>query len=414
MTLISKLEDRLKEKIIAVVFLIFIYYMGFTILYEANTSAENVDKLSKISEESGYISILEEKIDEVNKIYVHGLENHDKFISLWAMTNIAIGKQVFDDASYGYVIRDSQGKLHLQDKDIAEEEMKKYSDSMFRLYQRLEDKKIAFSYIQAPYKAIENYTLLPRGIELYGNKKSDTFLSQLADKDVPCRDIRKWVKDDNIDKADMFFKTDHHWKTETAFWAYQKIFDFLKIDMKLSKLDDFYRNRQNFSSDTYENCFLGSTGRRVGKDISGLDDYTYIYPNFDTDYDVYNMLNDENHPFKSGNFRESIEVSNLLTSEDYNSNRYSTYFQWDYGNLIIRNKKVDNGYKVLLVKDSYSLPLAAFLSTAVSELHMIDMREATDIDIANYSEKHDIDAVIVMYSSGAFKDEMFSFGKQQK
>lgn len=452
---------KLKQKIITAIFLIFIFYMGMNILYNEHISAENVDKSEENSPKSGYNK-------KLNSIYVDGLEKHDEFIRLWAWTNLAIGKQVFDDASYKYVIRDSMGKLHLQDKDLSLDTLKTYSDNLTELYKKEVAENIPFVYIQAPYKSIENYTVLPRGIQLYGNKKSDGFLELLAENKVPHEDIRDWVAkniEDNIetndsietsnitepnesseesqinkarqdnhtnnlndmsdlnkekitinneyklDRSQMFYKTDHHWKTETAFWAYQKIFDYLKNHMNLIELDDYYRDRENYLAIDYPQSFLGSVGRRVGKDISGLDDYRYIKPNFTTNYEVYNMLHSEDEVFKSGDFSQAIEVSKLLTSEDYNTNRYSAYFQWDYGNLIINNRLVDNDYRVLIVKDSYSLPVAAFLSTAVSQLHMIDMREATDIDIADYSKKHDIDAVIVMYSSGAFKDEMFDFVK---
>lgn len=438
--------------------------MGASILYNEHISEENVDKSEEKSSKSGYN-------EKLNSMYVEGLEKHDEFIRLWAWTNLAIDKQVFDDASYGYVIRDSLGKLHLQDKDLPLDTIKTYSEKLTELYKKERAENIPFVYIQAPYKAIENYTTLPRGIELYGNKKSDEFLDLLAENEVPHEDIREWVEEnveDNIktndsdetsenndlnqineisegtqtskskqdnhtnnlndvndmnkekiktnneyklDRSQMFYKTDHHWKTETAFWAYQRIFDYLKNDMNLIELDDYYKDRENYIAIDYPQSFLGSVGRRVGKDISGLDDYRYIKPNFTTDYEIFNMLYNEEEAFKSGDFSQSIEVSKLITSEDYNTNRYSAYFQWDYGNLIINNKLVDNDYRVLIVKDSYSLPVAAFLSTAVRQLHMIDMREATEIDIADYSKKHDIDAVIVMYSSGAFKDEMFDFEK---
>lgn len=81
------------------------------------------------------------------------------------------------------------------------------------------------------------------------------------------------------------------------------------------------------------------------------------------------------------------------------------------GNLIIKNKKIDNDIKILMVKDSYALPVAAFLSTCVSELHMVDLRDTPTVKLNDYINEHDFDAVVVMYNTEVFNDIMFEFEK---
>lgn len=147
----------------------------------------------------------------------------------------------------------------------------------------------------------------------------------------------------------------------------------------------------------------------MGKAVSGLDDYTFIEPNFETNYLIYDGLVSTDIPAFSGDFRKAIVKEYILNNDDVTSNKHATYFEWDYGNLIIKNTLQSNDLKVLLIKDSYSLPMAAFLSTVVEELHMIDMRDASTITLLDYVQAHGIDIVIVMYNTEAFNYTMFNF-----
>lgn len=64
-----------------------------------------------------------------------------------------------------------------------------------------------------------------------------------------------------------------------------------------------------------------------------------------------------------------------------------------------------------MIKDSYALPVAAFLSTCVSELHMVDLRDTPKVKLNEYINEHDFDAVFVMYNTEVFNDVMFGFEK---
>ena len=156
-------------------------------------------------------------------------------------------------------------------------------------------------------------------------------------------------------------------------------------------------------------CYLGSLGRRVGKSVSGLDDYTFIEPNFKTDYKIYNGVTSKTNPIFKGNFHKAIVKDNILTSNDVTSNKHATYFEWDYGDLIIKNTLIDNDVKILLIKDSYSLPLAAFLSTCVSELDMVDLRDTPKVDLQKKIADGDFDVVLVLYNTEVFNETMFGF-----
>ena len=98
-----------------------------------------------------------------------------------------------------------------------------------------------------------------------------------------------------------------------------------------------------------------------------------------------------------------------MNDKDVETNKYATYFEWDYGYLRVINNMLDDGKNVLLIKDSYALPFAAFLSTAVQEVDMIDLRDDPKVDLDKVIKNNHYDVVIMLYNTESFTDKMFSF-----
>ncbi len=93
----------------------------------------------------------------------------------------------------------------------------------------------------------------------------------------------------------------------------------------------------------------------------------------------------------------------LLYSEDVSANRYASYFQYDYGELIIENRLADNDLHIAIIKDSFALPFTAFLSTAVWKIDMIDLREFEG-SVTQHLMETKPDLVIMMYTNSSFND----------
>jgi hypothetical protein len=79
-------------------------------------------------------------------------------------------------------------------------------------------------YVMTPDKYITGRTEFERGIPYnYANETADTFLTDLKNKGINTLDFRELMKEDGKYTEDSFYKTDHHWKVQTAFWAFTKI-----------------------------------------------------------------------------------------------------------------------------------------------------------------------------------------------
>ncbi len=345
-------------------------------------------------------------IANTNQIYSENVAFSDFFIDVWSESQNVLSAQLLDDAEYGVIIKDSKGNLHFPANDI---NVEAYAQNTINFSNKLKEKSIPFLYIQAPNKDLKGYTDSIVSEYNFSNKNADEFLSILKENHINTFDLREEVIKDDLNRETLFYKTDHHWTTSTAFWTFTKLIDLLeKYDFTVTS-GDYFRNINNYTIQIIEDCYLGSLGRRVGQAVAGLDDYIFIEPRFSTDYTIFDGLVSGDLPAFSGDFHTAIVKEEILNNTDITSNKHATYFEWDYGNLIIKNNLLKNDLKILLIKDSYSLPVAAFLSTCLEELHMIDMRDASTINLLEYVETHEIDMVITMYNTEIFTETMFNF-----
>jgi hypothetical protein len=325
----------------------------------------------------------------------------DDFLNLYSLTQGALNAHLIDDSTYGFIIKDYQGKLHFPRSVY---DTRPYADSVATLS---ENANAPVLFVLAPGKVIEGYTVLPTGGYNYANDNADLFLKTLTTDGLPFLDLRTSIATSSLPESQWFYNTDHHWTTKAAFTAFGDLVSYLNENYGLGiDPDGYYTDSAHYIVTEYPDSFLGSLGRRVGPFVAGVDDYTLIEPNFETDYTV---TSETESLTLNGSFREAILHPDLLKTDDIMLNKHAAYFGMDYGNLVIHNNLADNDIKILLVKDSYSLPLAAFLSTAVEEVHMLDVRDEKAPIVETYLNQRQFDIVIICYNADALSETMFNF-----
>ncbi|HYE67370.1 MAG TPA: hypothetical protein VEA58_02090, partial [Anaerovoracaceae bacterium] len=108
-----------------------------------------------------------------------------------------------------------------------------------------------------------------------------------------------------------------------------------------------------------------------------------------------------------GTFGEAVLTNSYLAEgTPLETNRYAVY-HGDNAELVFVNHNVRSG-KILIIKDSFGLPVYSFLSTVVHEVRALDVRLYQD-SVAEYAEKYQPDVVIVLYNGDCFGDSMFRF-----
>ena len=338
----------------------------------------------------GAISGLETGVNE--NIYAK-----TSYINLFGLTSNILNKHYIMDAHpTNSVVKDNNGQLQFICFEV---DTKPYVDEIAEVKSTLDQMDIPLVYVQTPLKTIEGYTKMPDGIIDYANSNTDRFMNLLAQAGIHTIDLRKNIKEESMDLKSLFYTTDHHWKTQTAFWAVGEVVDYLKetIGMDLDP-NQFYTNKENYSCINYEKSFLGSQGRRVGKYYDGVDDYTLILPNYETSYTV-TIHKTNGSSTHEGTFEEAIVKYHLLKNpDDLFTNRYAAYFGADFPEVIVENHLADNDKKILILKDSFGLPFSAFLSTMVSETRLIDKRYFSG-SLEEYIKAYNPDLVLYVYKS---------------
>lgn len=330
------------------------------------------------------------------------------FIDLFGIMQKAMGKHEMNDFE---VVQDEQGFLHYT---YFGEEAKDTSDlvkSLVSYRKGIKNKKTKFLYTMTPDKNIPGYTTFSKGMPYnYANETASQFLKLLEKEKIATFDFREHLEESQIASEELFYKTDHHWRTETAFWAFGCLLKELKEQHQFPvKNYKEVTDIRNYNQVKYMDSFVGSMGRKNGVYYSGVDDFTLIYPKFATDYE-YHAKTGKGKIETYGSFDQSLlcMLPFYQTGSRYDvmADKYASYLYGNQGIAHIKNKKV-KGPKVLIVKDSFMLPLASYLSTVCSDIYLVDTRYY-DKSVLDYTNSiKDLDYVMVAYNPQDLTEEFF-------
>ncbi len=330
------------------------------------------------------------------------LHNREDYVNLYGWIQKTIGKKIISDAGYGHLYKTKYNQITFT---VAKQDVSDELERMYILKDQLDELNIPLLYVQAPFKLPADEQQLPDNIKDYANDNVDRFLEGLDAKEIAYLDLREGFWAQGMTQNELFFNTDHHWTIDSAFKSYGRIVDRLNEDYGFN-IGEKYINIDNFSRKTYKDYYIGSMGRRVGESFGGVDDFTLITPKFDTDYTLYEREYGEEKVFE-GSFQEAVLTNSYLKEgTPLDTNRYAVY-HGDNTELEFVNHKIDSG-KILMVKDSFGLPIYCFLSTGVHEVRALDVRLYQD-SIVEYAKKYRPDVIMILYNADCFGGNMFQF-----
>ncbi|NLB36604.1 MAG: hypothetical protein GX824_04795, partial [Clostridiales bacterium] len=330
----------------------------------------------------------------------------DDMINIFGLVQKSVGSNYINDMdSNNDIAKLKNGKIvFLINKN--NKRVKKGINNLTAFSEYLEGEGIDYLFVQAPYKISQKNDLLPTGVKDFANANADALLSGIDANGVNTFDLRDEIDNKGIDHYSLFFATDHHWKPTAGLWATREICKKLNSDFGFS-IDTSILEDDKFSSTVYENIFLGSQGKRVGKYYAGTDNFTLLLPKYETSISHYMLRKNGTQKKRSGDFENSmIFKANLEPVDYFKKNTYATYSGGDYQLEIIKNYNL-KGKKIVLLRDSFSCVVSPFLSLAACrELHTIDPRHYEG-SIKEYIEKVNPDIVISLhnpdYQNGYFE-----------
>ncbi|WP_099204224.1 alginate O-acetyltransferase AlgX-related protein [Scatolibacter rhodanostii] len=371
---------------------------------------------------------------EIEEKWITNENKEEVLPSFISETDTIIREQVYNKyayiESYGYlqellnkkeinnfeVVKAKDGTLHYTYFTNGPNEVDVLAERIERLKQTAAESGTQVMYVMTPDKYIRGETEFEKGIPYnFANETADNFLAVLKEKNIDSLDFRELMQQDGEYTASSFYKTDHHWKVETAFWAFTKFVNVLesKYDFSFPNKDK-YLNLNQYNQIVYKNSYIGSMGRKEGKLYSEAEDFTFIYPKFDTDFYFYAQNGPEDIK-TDGRFENSLTFTELLAGErdiyDATNDKYFTYMNGNPGFVEIHNFNEPEGAKVLFIKDSLMVPVASFFSLGCSKVYMIDPRYYSG-NIEEVIKDYEFDYIFVSYTPQNLTEEFFPFYKE--
>lgn len=267
---------------------------------------------------------------------------------------------------------------------------------------------IPFLFVAAPYKIPLSEDVLPDYVSVpdrLTNQAMNELIGKARDAGIKVTDLRQELSATREMLKRYFYRTDQHWTSDGAFRAFQILMDTLHET--LPDVTEHYTDESLWMRNELPAHWLGSFGKKVGTYYAGKDSLIYHLPRFETDM---SFAVPKHNRLTTGSFEEALIQEQYIYEKDFfNYNAYCVYIGGDYPITIHRNRRAPNDKKILLIKDSFMLPLESFLSTEFSEIIVIDPRHYQDSEIREYVLWNRPDLVLMMYnpssiSAGEYAD----------
>ena len=281
------------------------------------------------------------------------------------------------------------------------------------LYQYLQNKDTPFLFVESPRKPDLSNSLMPEGTESHCHENANGLFRLLEANGVPTLDLRPELVGSEKALEQYFFRTDHHWNDEGAFLAFQRIMERLQAQFPEDTILSGITQRENWEKHTLPDYFLGSHGRRVGVGFAGVEDFFYLTPKFET---RMSCSVPSDGIYREGSFAQAALAMERITGKPdyYNSSPYDVHTGENYDHVQFRCETAPSYKKILLIQDSFGLPLEGYLATAFREVETLDLRYLKDTTAVEVIDQFQPDMVIVMYNPFVMEGQCLQFGLDNK
>jgi hypothetical protein len=376
------------ERSLAIIFVAAIFFVGYATLPTTFVNVGNYLKDAKID--------FVKARDTINTSYNGMLafsgdpvRHKGAYININGFMSRMMGQRLMNQR---YIL--DNGNLEHSFGMISANERKSVVDSAVQINNAQKERGKHYLFVIAPRKVDKYNPGLPAGITDRYNDSWDAIIKDLTAEGVPYLDLRELIHDEGLDYASVHYKTDHHWTAEAGFWAYQKIIEYFTANGVIPAVDPLYTDTDNYNFRVYRDRFLGSDGKRVGTTYVGVDDFTVIFPKFDTNMSIKVASASID---KSGSFYDVALNHNANKLDYFNASPYGAFAWGDRDFSLYRNPGAPLDIKIAGYGDSYTNVSLAFLPLVAKQYDEFDFRHYKG-NFAQYYADNDPDIFIGLFS----------------
>ena len=305
----------------------------------------------------------------------------DGWITLKTAVERAILKQETNDVYFGrdgYLIEKHTGAFT---SDTARQNVQRISAFMQKMSETFDADHL--SCIIVPNAVDVLVDKLPAYADPYDE---ELYLSQIRDA-MP---EGVWVDSSEVLKtrhaedpsSQLYYRTDHHWKTDSAFRVFQNWLSQKKIAQA---------SPDQYSVTSVTDQFEGTIASKLG--IKGRADsierYDPVVP-----FDYYLIYN------QSDDIRNSIYRDSYLDTKD----KYAYFYGGNFGLIEAKMPDAQTGRRLLIIKDSYAHCFAPFTYGYFDEVDMLDPRYY-NASVSELIAGKDYTDVLFLFNAAGFAEE---------
>ena len=252
--------------------------------------------------------------------------------------------------------------------------------SMKTFAQKHSDKNVTFAL--APNSCLIQSDRLPANAPVYDqNEEIEHVRDSVSDAMtfVDLREPLKAHKDEYI-----FYKTDHHWTSLGAKYAFEAMTDTLKID----KVKNDYHT-VNAANDFY-GTLLSKTGYRLEADK--------------VDMYIPDAINNDEVKYYVEYTEQKYRTASIYDADSLNKlDKYAVFMGGNFSRVDIQTSNI-NGRKLVIIKDSYANAFLQFLLPYYESIYVIDPRYCYD-DINSIIESENVTDILFLYNVNTFTED---------
>lgn len=364
------------SKAAAILFLVLVFgFTGVTFVYPERTFSENENRVLATMPEFSIEKLFNGKFMSEYETYITDqFFLRDSWIKLKVFSEMALNKQ---DINGVYLGKDGYLVERHEDSKIDIEMLQKSIDRLVEFTQKYE-KQFGKEHVKVMLVPTASEILtekLPSFASGFDqNGMIDTIYGRLPEGTaVDVRDILKQHADEYI-----YYKTDHHWTTLGAFYAYQAWAE--AMGLPVPKLEDV---KQTVVTED----FLGTVHSKLNVQLSNDQMHKFELPNTPSNIKV---TVDMAETF------DSMYVEEYLEMKD----KYSYYLDGNHGLTEISSNSEGEG-TLLIIKDSYAHCFAPMTVGNYEKVYLVDFRYF-NMPISQFIKQYRVTDILVLYNAITF------------